>query len=98
MSDSKIRYSLLGLLKKYDENAINTEYFVATYQKLWRKWRDSEDRKSLNDRALPDILDRAFTASDCFKPSSVGFQLKYDLDENGLKLAIHEIIGDIHKL
>jgi Bacterial self-protective colicin-like immunity len=96
MTNDNTLFCILKLIKDYENDEIGTELFVVTYQDLWRQWRDSEGRKSLNDRRLPNILDRIFTAVDCFKPLSATFRLKSDLDEDQLKLEIDNIVKDIN--
>jgi Bacterial self-protective colicin-like immunity len=98
MSGFEISGCMIGLLDRFDLGEIGTDDFVINFQKAWRQWRDSPDRASLNDRRLPEILDRAFTAADAFKPSSEKFRLASDLDERGLKLAIRKVMVDLRNL
>jgi len=98
MSGAENSRSMIDLLHKFDLSEIGPDDFVINFQKAWRQWRDSPDRASLNDRRLPEIIDRAFTAADCFKPAGEKFRLASDLDERGLKSAIRKIVVDLRNL
>jgi hypothetical protein len=63
--------------------------FVISYQKVWRILRDSGDMGEL-DPSIAEILDKVFTASDCYRSPDARHRTLADIGEDRLRLEAHE--------
>jgi hypothetical protein len=66
---SDIRTEFVDVPRKLLRYHTHVSTFFASYQKLWQRWRDSEELHGLN-KVSSDAFDLAFTAADCYRPAS----------------------------
>jgi hypothetical protein len=92
-TESDASGELVALLKRFLNRDIDASTFVASYQKAWRKWRDTPELYALN-RASADAFDRAFTAADCYTP---GNRTEWDIGSSELYTEISNILNDIDR-
>jgi hypothetical protein len=98
MNEISVDHQIVSLLVSYEAEKINEERFVAEFHRLWKIWRDERHDDCPKYDHIANLFDRAFTASDSFKPDSVKFRLKSDIDEIELRSEIRKIVKEIRLL
>lgn len=88
---------LIKLMHAFVDGRIDAATFERDYSRMWRQRRDA-DKQALLDPSVEAVLDRAFTACDCFRPEGSGVRTAWDIDEKQFRLEISILLEEVKKL
>ena len=88
---------LINLMQSFVDGGIDAATFERDYIRMWRQRRDADEQAVLDPR-VEGILDRAFTACDCFRPEDGGVRTVWDIDEKQFRLEISALLQEVKKL
>src|SRR4029077_15910155 len=92
-----VRTHLINLMQSFVDGRIDAATFERDYIRMWRQRRDA-DEEALLDPSVERVLDRAFTACDCFRPEDGGVRTAWDIDEKQFRLEISTFLQEVKKV